>query len=192
MAQKEFVFLYPISEIFNFEIENHGQSKKGGVDAFRKKYIDTLNRCIDERYRQKGFGINYAIFDDCVVSDVINLQPEDKIIKVGIDFKTHIAEKVYPDQNHILSQLGEATIVRIAGFHMWDCVEKLAKYAYYAYKKGLDVLVDEDLTEFFSRRLNDKDFRTDKYPTYQPRRQGSMFRDFMRAREQRPWLWQKY
>ena len=189
MAQKEFIFLYPIPQIIDFEIKNHSWSERGSINTFRKRYSDVLNRCIDQRYRQKGFGVNYAIFDDCVVSDVINLRPEDKIIKVGIDFKIHTAEKVYPDQDYILSQLNEMMIIRIAGFHMWDCVEKLAKRAY---EKGLNVLVDEDLTEFFLQRLKDKNFRTDKYLTYQPKRQGSMFKDFIEARKQRPWLWQNY
>lgn len=190
MAQKEFVFLYPIPQIIDFETKNHGWHEKGGIEAFRKKYSDTLNKCVDQRYRRKGFRINWVIFDDCFVSDVIDLRSTDQIIKVGLDFKIHTAEKVYPDQDYILKQLSGARIIRIAGFHMWDCVEKLAKRAY---EKGLNVLVDEDLTEFFSWRLNDKNFRTDKYPTYQPRRrQGSMFKDFMRAREQRPWLWQNY
>lgn len=50
---KEFVFLYPIPEIINYEIENHGWSEDGGVEAFRQKYRSMLNRCIDARYRQK-------------------------------------------------------------------------------------------------------------------------------------------
>lgn len=189
MAQKEFVFLYPIPEIINFEIKNHGWSEKGGVETFREKYSSTLNRCIDERYRQKGFGINFTIFDDCSVSEVISLQSLDRIIKVGLNFKIHTVERIYPSQNYILGQLNGVQVIRVAGFHMWDCVEKLANCAY---GKGLDVLVDEDLTEFFSWRLNDQDFKVDKYPTYNPRKQGSMFKDFMRARKKRPWLWQDY
>jgi hypothetical protein len=187
VAQKEFIFLFPIFQIFNLEIQNHGWLV-GGADAFRKKYSDVLNKCINKRYRQKGFGINYAIFDDCVVSDVISLRPTDRIIKVGIDFKTHTTEKIYPDQEYILSQLN-ASVIRIAGFHMWDCVEKLAKCAY---EKCLDVLVDEDLTEFFSWRINDKNFKVDKYPTHKPRKQGNYFRSFMKARKKRLWLWQNY
>ncbi|MDP3015125.1 MAG: hypothetical protein Q8N28_01800 [bacterium] len=187
--QKEFVFLYPIPEIINFEIKNHGWHERGGIGAFRKKYSDILNRCINERYRQKSFGINWVIFDDCDVSEVVKRQPTDQIIKAGLDFKTHTTEKVYPDQNYILTQLNGVRVIRIAGFHMWDCVEKLAKRAY---EIGLDTLVDEDLTEFFSWRLDDQDFKTDKYPTYNPKKQVSMFKDFIRAREQRPWLWQNY
>ncbi len=43
MAKKEFVFLYPIPEIINFEIKNHGWHEKGGEEAFRKKYKKVLN-----------------------------------------------------------------------------------------------------------------------------------------------------
>lgn len=185
----EFVFLYPIPQIINFELKKHDWNK-GGIDGFKKKYKDTLNKCIDERYRQRNFGINYAIFNDSILSDVIDLRPEDKIIKVGVSFKTHIVEKIYPDQDYILSQLNEATIIKIAGFHMWDCVEKLAKRAY---EKKLNVLVDEDLTEFFPWRLNDEDFRTNRYPTYQPRKEGFIFfKNFIETRKEKPWLWQNY
>jgi len=192
---KQFVFLYPIPEIINFEIENHGWSEKGGIDAFRQKYKTTLNRCIDIRYRQNGFGINYSVFDGSPVSDVIELQKSDKIIEVGLDFKTHRTKQLngeypYPDQDYILNQLNGTSVIRIAGFHMWDCVEKLAKRAY---ERGLDTLVDEDLTEFFTGRLRDPDFKIDKYPTYNPRKhQESMFDMFMEARKERPWLWQNY
>jgi len=34
----------------------------------------------------------------------------------------------------------------IGGFHLWDCVDKMAKYAY---SRGIPVSVDEDLTELF-------------------------------------------
>ncbi|MBI4653068.1 hypothetical protein HY750_02340 [Candidatus Kuenenbacteria bacterium] len=152
--QKEFVFLYPIPEIINFEkIKNYSWHKK--------ECGNRLNECVDQRYRQKNFRINWIIFDDCDVSEVIELQPSDKIIKVGLNFKTHIAENVYPDQDYILGQLeDDVRIIRIAGFHMWDCVDKLAKRAH---EIRLDTLVDEDLTEFFPWRLNDRNFKTGKY-----------------------------
>ena len=105
------------------------------MDAFRQKYKTTLNRCIDVRYGQKGFKINYVVFDGSSVSDIIELQKSDKVIEVGLDFKTHTTKRVngeypYPDQDYILNQLGKTNVIRIAGFHMWDCVEKLAKRAY--------------------------------------------------------------
>lgn len=195
MPRKYFVFLYPIPEIINFEIKNNGWHEKGGIDTFKRKYKKTLNRCINIRYRQKGYAIVYALFNGHEISDVIEIQPSDKIIEVGLDFKTHTTkqsngEYLYPDQDYTLNQLNGVRIIRIAGFHMWDCVERLAKRAY---EKGLDVLVDEDLTEFFAWRIKEEDFRIDKYPTYNAKKyQGSMFKDFMEARKERPWLWQNY
>jgi arabinogalactan endo-1,4-beta-galactosidase len=73
---------------------------------------------------------------------------------------------------------------------MWDCVEKLARRAH---ERGIDVLVDEDLTEFFAGRLKDRDFKVKSYPTYDARKhQRSMFDMFMEARRNKPWLWQEY
>lgn len=188
--KKEFIFLYPIPEIFDFEIRNWGQSAEGGEEAFREKYSKLLNRSIDERYRKKGFGITYAVFNDCAVSDVIDLRPADRIIRVGLDFKTHVTQKIYPDQDHILEQLDGTQTLRIAGFHLWSCVERLARRAN---EKKIDVLVDEDLTEYFVIRFDHREFRTDRYPTYNARRiQGRWFDDFMRPRKERPWLWQNY
>lgn len=187
---KQFIFLYPIPEIIDFEIENRGRSENGGVDSFRKKYKKLLNASIDSRYRQKDFGINYAVFNGSPISDVIDLHQSDRIVEVGLDFKTHTTKHLYPDQDYLLDQFNGTQVLRIAGFHMWDCVERLAKKAY---ERGLDTLVDEDLTEFFTVRLNDPDFKIDKYPTYNPRqKQGSVFDMFTEVRKERPWLWQNY
>lgn len=192
---KAFVFLYPIPEIIDFEIQNHGWAEEGGVDAFRQKYKSTLNKCIDIRYRQKDFEINYVLFKNHKISDIIEIQLLDKIIEVDLDFKTHTTkqpngEYPYPDQDYILNQLNGTQVLRIAGFHMWDCVEKLAKRSY---EVGLDTLVDEDLTEFFPGRLKDPDFEVDKYPTYNPRKNSdSGYELFMEVRKNKPWLWQEY
>lgn len=224
---KQFLFLYPISEIINFEIEKgsynyfnpkkekefseklkkaNSENEKNEIrknalielkEEFREIYKDNLNKCIDLRYRNKGFKINHAVFDDCSVSDVINLEDSDNIIKIGLDFKTHTTEQpdgsyLYLNSDFILDQLGETSVVRIAGFHLWDCVDRVAKRAY---ERGLDVLVDEDLTELFALRLNnDSYFRNDTYPSYDAGKEmdSSMFELFMEQRKERPWLWQNY
>lgn len=191
---KQFVYLYPIDEIFDFEINSKGASQKEGVEVFRQRYKTALNQCIDLRYRRNGFGINYAVFDGSPVSGIIELRESDKIIQVGMDFKTHTTKQPngefpYPDQNHILNQLNGVTKIRIAGFHMWDCVERLAKAAY---EIGINTLVDEDLTEFLAFRINEPDFKLDKYPTYDARNRNPMFDEFLRARREKPWLWQVY
>jgi hypothetical protein len=186
---KSFVFLYPIPEYFKAEIQRWGW-RVG--DGFKEKYSRMLNQCIDARYRQKGFEICYAIFDNHEISDIVNLQPDDKIIPVGIDFKTHTADPpVYPDPDIILAKLGNP--LRIGGFHMWDCVQKVAQRAY---EKGIDTLVDEDLTEFFAFKVGWHDsFAIDRYPSDDPRKRyeyESDFEFFMRARRGKPWLWQDY
>lgn len=222
---KQFVFLYPIPEIIDFEIERgaygfiddktgsklleklkeaKSEQEKEMIGreilqlskrVFRKLYRKQLNVCINERYRKNGFGINYAVFDGSPVSDVIDFQESDRIIEVGLDLATHRTKQSngkypYPDPDYILNRLGDFQILRIAGFHMWDCVERLAKRAY---ERGFDTLVDEDLTEFFGRRFRDPDFKTDQYPTYNPRKSPqSIFEMFMKARKEKHWLWQNY
>lgn len=167
---KEFAFLYPIPEYIDFEISNHEWHEQG----FKNRYGHALNQCIDLRYRQNGFEINYVIFDKHPISDVINIQASDKIIEAGIDYKTHTTKRVdgtylYPDPDYILDQLPKLKTLTISGFHLWDCVERLAERAH---ERGLNVLVDEDLTELFAGRLNDPDFRID--------------------RKGEPWFWQNY
>ena len=56
---------------------------------------------------------------------------------------------------------------------MWDCVEKLAKRAH---QKGLDTLVDEDLTEFLFLRDRFEKVRKsmDQYPTCNPRERSDL------------------
>jgi len=33
----------------------------------------------------------------------------------------------YPDQGYILNQFMPVESLRVAGFHLWDCVQRLAK-----------------------------------------------------------------
>jgi len=192
---KEFAFLYPIPEYIDFEIKNHGWHEKGGPENFKKKYGDTLNQCIDLRYRQNGFGINYVIFNDHPISEVVNVQISDRIIKTDINYKKHAIKQpdgthLYPDPDYILDQLPKLKTLTIGGFHLTDCVERFAKRAY---ERKLDVLVDEDLTELFARRLNDPNFKIDKFPSIDPKKYGKfLFEFFMNARKDKPWLWQKY
>lgn len=183
MKDKKFLFLYPIDKIFDFEISNYTWSHGEG---FRKKYITLLNRCIEQRYRQNGFQINYLVFDDTPVSAVILQKPEDVKIKAGITAEEHFELKIYPDEKGIIERIMPAKRLVIAGFHLWDCVDKAAESAY---RRGIDVEVDEDLTETFPGMINNtlcRRFRTDRYPNYFPR--GSEKRAFFEARREKPWM----
>jgi hypothetical protein len=161
-------------------------------------YSTKLGECINQRYRQKGFSIFYALLDARPISPLIKVQEGDRIVSVGMTVQEHrtkkpgIEEYSYPDQDCILKQLGNPQVLRVGRFHMWACVERLAKRAY---EKGVDVLVDEDLTEFFGFDSRQQGFRTDNYPTKNPRniKNGSdFFERFMEARKNKPWLWQGY
>jgi hypothetical protein len=220
----QFMFLYPIPEYIGFEIRNGAHRwncptwEKKWTKIFRwlseeekdklrpiviqekearfsYQYSKILNKCINERYRDNGFKINWVIFKGHSISDLIQVHSEDSILQTDIDFQTHTTERpdgtyLYPDLDFILNQLGDTQQLRIAGFHMWDCVEKVAKKAY---ERGVNVLVDEDLTEFMSFRFSESSFRTDKYPTFNPRNfDDKSFEQFMEPRINCPWLYQDY
>ncbi|MFZ1971139.1 MAG: hypothetical protein WAU65_03105 [Candidatus Nanoarchaeia archaeon] len=195
-SKKEAKFLSRLKKAKSEEEKKRIRLEAANVieSEFETVYKRNLNDCIDARYRKNGFGINYLTFDNSPISDIIELQKSDKIIENGVDFKTFTKPKPdgsypYPDSDYILDQLEKISELRVAGFHMWDCVERVAKRAY---QRGLDTLVDEDLTEFFIGRLKDPKFDVKKYPTYDPKESPELFDLFIKARAGRPWLFQNY
>ena len=47
---KEFVFLYPLQDIFDFEIRKMGWSWPEGEESFRKEYRRIFNEAVHLRY----------------------------------------------------------------------------------------------------------------------------------------------
>ncbi|MCL4375827.1 hypothetical protein M1394_03445, partial [Candidatus Marsarchaeota archaeon] len=162
-------------------------------EDYKRMYANTLNECINIRYREQGFRVYFALLDNTKISDIVEVKEEDKVIFVGIDENRHRTrgengEFTYPDQENILKQLGNISSLRVAGFHIWDCVEKLAIAAY---QRLPDVLVDEDLTEFLAGRMLKKGFRKGRFPGYDLKNEeGISLRLLFEARRDRPWLWQ--
>ena len=222
---KAFIFLYPETDIFDFEInggaysfsdkekerqfkeridKSESDEEKEAIRAeavkeiraeFRQVYSSKLNQCIDARYRRNGFSIFYAIFDGSHVSDVLDVRPEDKVIQVGMDEITHRTKRPdgtypYPKRDYIIDQMEPLDTLWVGGFHMWDCVRKLAIRAH---QRGIATLVDEDLTEFFASRIKRSDFRIEEFPGYNPKSEGERnYSFFMRPRKGKPWYYQKY
>lgn len=174
--------------------------KKAGIirrryRTYRKKYLTALNRAIDERYRKKGFDIFFALLDSSPISEIIRLDSSDRIIEVGMDAKTHKTKRAdgtypYPDNNYIIDQLGDISILSVGGFHLWDCVEKLAIAAH---ERGLRTLIDDDLTNYFTLRLADPNFNTDRFPSIDKKDMEEFeFLSFMEHRKGKPWFFQNY
>ena len=188
---KSFVFLYPQPEIFNWELRYKN-------NEFKRRYEIALNHCIDERYRKKDFTIYYALLDDGMISEVIHRRRNDRIICVGMDSSTHRTEVngayPYPNQDFILNQLMPTDLLRVGGFHAFDCCNRLGARAY---ERGIDVLVDEDLTQFFSLVFQHKDFKCDVYPSVNHRKElaphsDRLWKHFISRRENKPWYIQNF
>lgn len=217
--------MYPIQEYFDAEISSGAygwnckpwlnrwrflEDMEEGIEKekFMKKatsernarfleiYFKNLNKSINKRYRENGFGINFLLFDRHDICSFIEKHSEDEVFYSGLDFKTHITQREdgtypYPNPNYIVNQLGDVSELRLAGFHMWDCVDKVASTAF---EKGISTLVDEDLTEFFHYRCKQDYFRVDNYPNFNPFKNfgDDLFLEhFFEVRKKRKWLLQR-
>ena len=150
---KVFIFLYPIWQYFDSCMVDHLRPSKTANNNFLR-----INDIIDARYRQRGYKIFWLMFskedkssepDMSIFSSYIRINEKDAIIACGVSFATHVEEKKYPKPEFIFSQMPGITELMVGGFHQWDCVNKIAKYAY---EKAIPVLVDEDTTELFFGR----------------------------------------
>jgi len=119
------------------------KARKDRTSYFTPIYKKQLNQCINQRYRNQGFEVNYFLLDGGELSPIIDRGRNDRVLFVGMDAKTHRTKRAdetypYPDQDYMLDQVLPANHIRVAGFHMWDCVEKFARRAH---ERGVDVLV---------------------------------------------------
>lgn len=151
--QKIFLYLYPIkeyTEMFLF----HDDKLYDEWDV--KRPLPILNECIQKRYRKNGYQVVFALYPDKNIYG-IDIKPDDKIISTdvlfseasGIDESGKMKENFipkYPNEQLLLSQLGNVDRLVIGGYHAQDCVKRVAEFAL---SMGIDTIIDLDLTDFF-------------------------------------------
>lgn len=181
--------MYPVKAYF--------KSEDNRLAYFGKKPSDHshMGRLIDHRYRKEGYGINWLMFgkkEDLAqpqflgLSKHVGAREDDKYFSCGFTFREHIKERKYADPDYVLGQIINPDPLVIGGFCLPDCVDKMAKASY---SKGLEVRVDDDLTEmFFPKSSLHGEIPLDISPL-----DLSNFSDFLRSRETinravRPWL----
>lgn len=152
---KSIIVLYPIQNYVDIlmRLEESLQIKE--------KYVSIYQRLLWQRYHD--FQLVYIIFSqnrDSEKPDIsrlwqgIIIREKDIIGACGVNFEDHCQEKLYPDPDRIISFCPcpiEKLIV--TGFHFSDCVDRVAGYAY---GQGIDVMVDEDLTELFFGKIRNR------------------------------------
>jgi hypothetical protein len=178
-----------------FPDKNHIDSDSAITKKRELKYVGTLNACIDSRYREKDFQISYVLLRDGELSKYILRKDSDEIIFSSMSLKD--TARMYDEKKdyhisteEILSKLKPAPINKliVGGFYLTDCVDRFAKDAYIL---GLDVLVDEDITDMLPAMMDSYDFKISEYPNYNPMRAGpDMCHRIIEKRKDKPWLWQ--
>lgn len=136
----------------------------------RQTFHGVFNRAIEERYRNQDYRVHWVMFDQHSYSPLITVQPGDVRIDAGMSFKEHTTRRpdgiyLYPNFNKIPDHLADAKKVVVAGYHVKDCVDKIAAACYHA---GHETLVDEELTEYFWRDYFRGGLRVHKYPSVIP------------------------
>jgi hypothetical protein len=137
--KKVFMFLYPIKEYMDYF------SSFNQEDIFK-----ILNETIKCRYRNNGYEMVFVTYPDKDLYGV-NIALEDKVITTDITFERHITpledgSYIYPSEELIINALNNVDELIIGGFHATDCVKRVGECAI---NKGIDTLVDLDLTDLF-------------------------------------------
>ncbi len=193
----KFVFLYPLKDIVDFELERgsmlyHGNNaSQSDKEKFKSTFMETLDSCIQSRYREKGYDVSFVACSDSEVSQYVPVRGESELSLLEMDESEYFSrlfngEYPYADSEHMLEKIMPVDKLVIGGFHLWFSVDNLARRAY---ERGIDTLVDEDLTELLPARMKEESFRKDEYPSINPVAvNGSIPDEFYDKRKKRPWL----
>lgn len=186
---KYFLLLYPIQPYVDVFINGEPPEEK-------VRFAEFYQKLIQKRYAR--FQVVCVFFSkpgeikESDLSQRWNHFPlkEDYIIGAcGVTFTDHCERRVYPKEGDILALCpGPIDELIVAGFHFSDCVEKMANYAH---EQGIQVFVDENLTElfFYEARGNIPISREASIKRTKRLLRESSLLDFVRKnRKGRPWL----
>lgn len=211
---KAFLFMNPLKDYFDADIRYHissVDSKSVGLEdrdytpreqaenalvycgILSEQYMQTLNQCIDERYRQQGYGVYFSVYPDTSPDPDVVVRQNDTLLLYDMSFSAHTAKlvdgsNVYPDEDHLLDQLGDVRSVRIAGVHREDCVSRVARMAL---ERGMEVSIDAELDEWFGKQVFSPDFDPAHYVPETYPNSVELQNWVMRDREE-PWNIQRY
>jgi len=166
--KKVFLYLYPIEEYTKMFLFHNDKL----YDDWKvKRPLPILNECIQKRYRDKGYQVVFALYPDRNIFGIIP-QKEDKVILTDVAFdeasacysdgtqKKNFVPK-YPNEQLLLSKLGNIDELVIGGYHSSDCVKRVGEIAL---NMGIDTLVDLDLTDLFFALYKQEDyFKIEEY-----------------------------
>ena len=206
---KTYLFLYPFEAYIQVGMDNIAECK---VPIKPAVILKRFNKIIDVRYRRQGYKIvwltfgcqndknkpNTQLFDKQIV-----VKPNEPVISNGVVLQPELkrATWVYPDSLHVLKQLGPMENLVMGGFHLEDCVDKIAQAAY---GQGIPTYIDEDTTDWFFKYVvlarslppstrTPGEYMADLINTLRnfddsPAMVKAMVQEHKHDRQQRPWL----
>lgn len=160
--KKVFLYLYPIKEYASmFLFHNDILYDEQNV----KRPLPILNKCIQKRYRDKGYQVIFALYPDKEIFGIVPKE-EDKIIYTDILFSENSAvdengktkkdfTPKYPNEQLLIKQLGDIEELVIGGYHFADCVKRVGEMALAI---GINTIVDLDLTDMFFNLYKQEDY----------------------------------
>lgn len=192
---KLFLFLYPIQPYLEYLIS--------GLFEIFENPMSRFNELITKRYRDRDYQVGWVVFSDQqdasmpdkkIVCQKITVDKDDLWIPSGVSFAVHTTERVYPRPSFMHNRLpANIEEIKLAGFHQFDCVNKVGEYLY---KKGFDVLVDEDLTDHYFDRIRNEEkipdvriFTAEEFGVLATPDDNSILRDeIVKFRLSHPWF----
>lgn len=164
--KKVFLYLYPIEEYQKMFM----CSDNYYVTHDLENPMIVLNECIEKRYKDNGYEVIVANYPDKAVYGV-SKSNIDRIINTNVTFKEAsgyredgsekpIEEVKYPSEQYLLEQVGNVDEIIIGGFHLGDCVKRVAEHFH---KNGINTMIDIELTDFLFHLYKQPYFKRESY-----------------------------